>query len=236
MDIRSEFGQRVKELRARSGMSQELLAHRTGLDRTYISGVERGERNLSLLNIEKIADALQISIKYLFSGERFSSTPSTPAGYYQSSNFLVPFKDRFHYHIDNDKKVLAFQVNGLFSGKKDVDYLTSVIIGICSAYGKDELNILVDHRNMKTTDGEAVVYSPEVSEAAVLFQQKLTTYSKKVIALCNSEFMVQQLNHVAKSSGIHEKALHLFEKDKEMVERAYSLLDIHGNELIKPSG
>ncbi len=53
MDIRSEFGKRVRELRARSGMSQELLADRSGLDRTYISGVERGERNISLVNIEK---------------------------------------------------------------------------------------------------------------------------------------------------------------------------------------
>ncbi|GLX66803.1 helix-turn-helix domain-containing protein [Paenibacillus glycanilyticus] len=231
MDIRTEFGQRVKELRARSGMSQELLAHRCGLDRTYISGVERGERNLSLVNMEKIASALQVSIKYMFSGERFSANPA-----YQANNFAVPFKDRFHYHLDHDKKVLAFQVNGLFSGQKDVDYLTSVIIGICSAYGKDELNILVDHREMKSIDGEAVVYSPEISEAAVKFQQKLMTYSKKVIALCNSEFMVQQLNHVAQESGIHEKALHLFEKDKTMVERAYSLLDIHGNELIRTSG
>lgn len=230
MDIRSEFGQRVKELRARSGMSQELLAHRSGLDRTYISGVERGERNLSLVNIEKIAEALQVSIKYMFSGERFTSNPA-----YQSSNFAVPFKERFHYHIDHDKRVLAFQVKGLFSGKKDVDYLTSVILGICSAYGKDELNILVDHRDMKTTDGEAVVYSPEVTEAAVVFQQKLTTYSKKVVALCNSEFMVQQLNHVATTSGIRDKALHLYERDRDMVERAYSLLDIHGNELIKTS-
>ncbi|MGG1597939.1 helix-turn-helix domain-containing protein [Paenibacillus naphthalenovorans] len=53
MDIRAEFGQRVRELRARCGMSQEMLAHRAGLDRTYISGVERGKRNISIVNIEK---------------------------------------------------------------------------------------------------------------------------------------------------------------------------------------
>jgi len=230
MDIRSEFGQRVKELRARSGMSQELLAYRAGMDRTYISGVERGERNVSLVNIEKIAAALQITMGYLFSGERFSTTPA-----YQPKDFAVPFKERFHYKLDSDKKVLAFQVNGLFSGKEDVNYLSSVILGICSAYGKNELNILVDHRDMKTPDGEAVVYSPEVTEAAILFQQKLVAYSKKVVALCNSEFMVQQLNHVADTSGILEKATHLFEKDRDMIGKAYSLLDIHGNELIKPS-
>ncbi|NGQ94221.1 helix-turn-helix transcriptional regulator [Brevibacillus sp. SYP-B805] len=48
MDIRSEFGQRVQELRTRSGMTQEMLAYRAGLDRTYISGVERGERLILL--------------------------------------------------------------------------------------------------------------------------------------------------------------------------------------------
>jgi len=73
VDIRSEFGIRVKELRARSGISQELLAERAGLDRTYMSGVERGERNISIVNIEKIAAALNVSIEYLFSSERFST-------------------------------------------------------------------------------------------------------------------------------------------------------------------
>ncbi|WP_367398165.1 helix-turn-helix domain-containing protein [Paenibacillus sp. MSJ-34] len=48
VDIRLEFGQRCKELRARSGMSQEMLAYRSGLDRSYISGVERGDRNISI--------------------------------------------------------------------------------------------------------------------------------------------------------------------------------------------
>jgi len=229
MDIRSEFGQRVRELRARSGMSQELLAYRAGLDRTYISGVERGERNVSILNIEKITAALQVTMEYMFSGERFSSTLA-----YQSKDFAVPFKDRFTYHLDSDRRLLAFQVNGLFSGSKDVGYLSSVILGICSAFGAGELSILVDHRDMKASDGEPAVYSPEVAERATVFQQELTAYSREVICLCNSEFMVQQLNHVARVSGIYEKAIHLYEKDKVMVEKAYSILDIRHNELIGP--
>lgn len=227
MDIRSEFGQRIKELRARSGMSQEILAYRAGLDRTYISGVERGERNVSILNIEKIAAALQVSMSYIFSDERFSNTAA-----YQPKDFRIPFKERFKYHLDNDKKLLAFQVTGLFNGKNDVEYLSSVILGICSAYGKDELSILVDHREMKASDGEPVVYSPDVAEQAAIFQQDLTTYSKEVICLCNSEFMVQQLNQLAKTSGIYDKATHIFEKDKDMIGRAYSLLNINGNQLI----
>ncbi|MEK8128056.1 helix-turn-helix transcriptional regulator [Paenibacillus filicis] len=76
MDIRFNFGQRVKELRARSGMSQELLAHKAGLDRTYVSGIERGERNISIINIEKIARALQVSVGCMFTGEPFSASNS----------------------------------------------------------------------------------------------------------------------------------------------------------------
>lgn len=85
----------------------------------------------------------------------------------------------------------------------------------------------------RTPDGEIAVYSPEVAERAVIFQQELLKYSKRVVALCNSEFMVQNLNHVATQSGIIYKATHLYGKDKEMVGRAYELLGIHDNELIK---
>jgi transcriptional regulator with XRE-family HTH domain len=55
------FGERVRVLRQALGLSQEALALAAGLDRTYIGGVERGERNISLLNIQKIAQALNVS-------------------------------------------------------------------------------------------------------------------------------------------------------------------------------
>jgi transcriptional regulator with XRE-family HTH domain len=55
------FGERVRALRQKCGFSQEGLALASGLDRTYVGGVERGERNISLLNIQKIAQALQVS-------------------------------------------------------------------------------------------------------------------------------------------------------------------------------
>ena len=55
------FGTNVREARLSKNMSQEVLAFKCGLDRTYISGIERGIRNPSLLNVEKIAKALKLS-------------------------------------------------------------------------------------------------------------------------------------------------------------------------------
>jgi transcriptional regulator with XRE-family HTH domain len=225
VDIRSEFGQRIRELRARSGMSQEVLAFRSGLDRSYVSGVESGQRNISILNIEKIAAALNVSMAYMFSDERFSANPA-----YQQKDFTVPFLERFKYQIDPDKRLLSFQVYGLLTGA-DVDFMSKTLLGICSAFGKGELNVFVDHREMKAADGEPVVYSPEIAERAVLFQQNLLKYSDKTVVLCNSEFMVHQLNHVTSESGI--KSVHLYGKDKDMVGEAYELLDINDHDLIK---
>ncbi len=59
------FGRRVRELRKKKGMSQEELALEAGLDRSYVGGVERGERNISLVNIEKLARALGVSLEAL---------------------------------------------------------------------------------------------------------------------------------------------------------------------------
>ena len=58
--IQKCFGERVRELRKRKGLSQEALALACDLDRTYIGGVERGERNISLINIHKIAKSLDV--------------------------------------------------------------------------------------------------------------------------------------------------------------------------------
>ncbi len=68
-DIRIAFGQRVRLLRKRGNLSQEQLAFKSGLDRTYIGGVERGERNISIINIEKIARALDVPSKDLLDHE-----------------------------------------------------------------------------------------------------------------------------------------------------------------------
>lgn len=60
------FGKKVKELRKQKGLSQEALALLCDLDRSYIGGVKRGERNISLINIYKITLALNINIKDFF--------------------------------------------------------------------------------------------------------------------------------------------------------------------------
>jgi transcriptional regulator with XRE-family HTH domain len=64
--IEERFGERVRELRQAKGLSQEELAFKTGVHRTYLGGIERGERNPSLKNIAAIAKALGVTLSELF--------------------------------------------------------------------------------------------------------------------------------------------------------------------------
>lgn len=64
--LQIKFGDRVRELRQKIKLSQEELGFRTGLDRTYISGIERGQRNPALINIGKLAKALKTTLPDLF--------------------------------------------------------------------------------------------------------------------------------------------------------------------------
>jgi transcriptional regulator with XRE-family HTH domain len=65
-DIRERFGDAVRARREELGMTQEDLADKAGIHRTYLSDIERGSRNLSLINIERVAAALELPISGLF--------------------------------------------------------------------------------------------------------------------------------------------------------------------------
>ena len=66
MDIKEKFGKKLKSLRLEKGISQESLALLADLDRTYIPGIEKGLRNVSITVIEKLANALNVSISEFF--------------------------------------------------------------------------------------------------------------------------------------------------------------------------
>ena len=65
-EILIKFGLRVKQLRKEKNLSQEELSFRANLHRTYIGMIERAEKNITLINIEKIANALNVNVKELF--------------------------------------------------------------------------------------------------------------------------------------------------------------------------
>lgn len=65
-DIRRVLGSNIKKVRREKKISQEQLANLCGLHRTYVGAIERGERNVSLINIQKIAKALKVPIQKLF--------------------------------------------------------------------------------------------------------------------------------------------------------------------------
>jgi len=66
MNLKEKFGYKIKNLRELKGWSIEYLANISNIDRTYISDIEKGKRNVSLLIIEKLSKALEITIQELF--------------------------------------------------------------------------------------------------------------------------------------------------------------------------
>ena len=67
------FGQRVRELRKSKGLSQEAMAALAGLDRSYMGHIERGEKNITLLKIYQISEALEVEVVDLFPISSISS-------------------------------------------------------------------------------------------------------------------------------------------------------------------
>lgn len=73
MDCKLKIGQQIKELREVSNMSQKDLSYAADLDRSYIASVENGKRNISIVNIEKIASALGLTLKEFFNNDKFDN-------------------------------------------------------------------------------------------------------------------------------------------------------------------
>lgn len=73
MDVKLKIGQRIKKLREKAEMSQKDLAYTADLDRSYIASIENGQRNVSIINIEKIAVALGVSLKEMFNDSEFDN-------------------------------------------------------------------------------------------------------------------------------------------------------------------
>ena len=71
MDIKDKIGQRIKQLRKEIGLSQESLANEAEVDRTYVTDVENGRRNVSVEILEKIIKGLNISFSLFFDSKEF---------------------------------------------------------------------------------------------------------------------------------------------------------------------
>lgn len=72
MDVKEKIGQRIRELREAQSMSQKDLSYAADLDRSYIASVENGQRNISIVNIEKVAIALGVTLKDFFNDGEFN--------------------------------------------------------------------------------------------------------------------------------------------------------------------
>ena len=72
MSIKVKVGQRIKELRNQIGISQEALANKAEIDRTYVTDVENGRRNISIENLEKLVNALELPFKDFFDSPDFN--------------------------------------------------------------------------------------------------------------------------------------------------------------------
>ena len=72
MDIRKKIGLRIKEYRTNLKLTQEALAFKAEIDKTYVNEVENGKRNISVINLEKLITALDATVKDFFNSEAFN--------------------------------------------------------------------------------------------------------------------------------------------------------------------
>ncbi|MDN7246488.1 helix-turn-helix domain-containing protein [Planococcus shenhongbingii] len=220
MNTLKDFGSRIKELRLQAGITQEALATRAELDRSYVGAIERGEKNLSLLNIEKLSNALDVNLSYLFEHERF-----TPRSALLKKEFKRPLESRFTYNIDLVQQVILWRITGPIK-ENEARRIAQTIKSLALLLKKGEIKLLVDNQAM-VMDGEPFVFTPEVYDVWEELLNWLLPYMKKAAILCNSTFMQNQLDRLAKRSGIAEISKHIFSEDLESnLREARAFLDI----------
>lgn len=227
MSILEDFGVRLRDLRMRVGMSQDALAFRSNLDRTYIGGVERGERNVSLKNIEILCNTLDVDISYFFDNERFSLHTA-----FLKEEFAKPIGERFVYKVDPLEQVLAWQIKGVLTAEE----VSKICIGLkaaCDGLVMGEIKLLIDNRLM-LSNGQPFVFIPDVMEIWEELQRWFLPITQKVVVLCNSKFMQNQMERLAKRSGIAVIQESLYAEDKLwLVGESYRVLNIRSNEIVK---
>lgn len=124
--IKKQFGERLKQYRTAQGYSQEKFATVCGLDRTYIAGIESGKRNITIENVQKLADALKISIAELF-------------------DFSIPVHKNFIITINGENFILE-------SSKELSNDIKTEIEIICRLAFDEEESSLIDVSDCKSVD------------------------------------------------------------------------------------
>lgn len=208
MDILQDFGLRLKELRLRLSMSQDTLASLSGLDRTYIGGVERGERNVSLRNIEILCNTLDVDISYFFADERFSIHKGS-----LKNELGTPLEMRFRYIIQREENIIAWQVMGALH-PNELKQICLDLKNACRQLEPGKVKLLIDNSRMMTK-GQPIVFQHEVTAIWENLQRWFLPYCEKVIVLCNSKFMQNQMNRLAKRSGIIKVQRSLYTEDRQ---------------------
>lgn len=210
--VLSEFGRRVRELRLKRGMTQEALANLTELDRSYIGSIERGEKNVALLNIAKLANALDVDLSYLFEDDQLS-----PRSFYLKRELKKPLEERFTLDVDVMEQVIAWRIAGPIN-EYDVKQINYQIRSLSLLLKKGEIKLLIDNRFM-VLNGLPFVFSPEVNVVWEELQMWLLPFVKQVVVLCNSKLMQNQLDRLALRSGIADRSKHIFGEDSDLCER-----------------
>lgn len=212
MNILEDFGLRLKELRSRTGLSQDMLASRSGIDRSYIGGVERGERNVSLKNIELLCNTLDVDISYFFDDERFSLHTA-----FLKNEYNKPLNKRFNYMVQEELNLLRWQVTGALHPDEVKQIIVNLKIA-CQRLESGKIRLLVDNSIMMA-NGQPIAFSHEVTELWEELQKWLIPHCEHVVVLCNSKFMQNQMNRLAKRSGLIKVQQNLYSEDKKWLER-----------------